>query len=37
VLRRYKLAIVIAAIPALLAGFAILVVFVANATYPFTH
>ena len=36
-LRRYKLAIVIAAIPALLAGIGVLVVFVANATYTFTH
>ena len=36
-LRRYKLAIAVAAIPALLAGAAIVVVFVANATYSFTH
>ena len=36
-LRRYKLAIAIAAIPALLAGIGVLVVFVANATYTFTH
>jgi hypothetical protein len=36
-LRRYKLAIAVAAIPALLAAVGILVVFVANATYSLTH
>jgi hypothetical protein len=36
-LRRYKLAIAVAAIPALLAGIGVMIVFIANATYTFTH
>jgi hypothetical protein len=36
-LRRYRLAIAVAALPALLAAAGFLVVFAANATYTLTH